>query len=164
MTEPYLPDITHTIQLAVAPVFLLTALGTTLAVLVTRLGRIVDRARRVEARLRDEQGHLRTASMEELRRLEWRVRLIHVALTLGTAAALLVCLLIAVAFVGYLLGVRVGIVMAVLFIAAMTAYVGALVCFLREIFAAIETMRFGMPPEVRGGDVPAPASPARPPA
>lgn len=163
MTEPYLPDITHTIQLAVAPVFLLTALGTTLAVLVTRLGRIVDRARRVEARLRDEQGHLRTASMQELRRLEWRVRLIHVALTLGTAAALLVCLLIAVAFVGYLLSVRVGIVMAVLFIAAMTAYVGALVCFLREIFAAIETMRFAMPPEVRGGDAPAsPASPAPP--
>ena len=53
--------------------------------------------------------------------------------------------------------------LAVLFIAAMTAYVGALVCFLLEIFAAIETMRFGMPPEVRGGDAPAsPASPAPP--
>jgi hypothetical protein len=151
MTESYLADITHTIQLAVAPVFLLTALGTTLGVLSTRLARIVDRARRAEGRLPGEQGAARDASIRELRMLEDRVRLIHWALTLGTCAALLVCLLIAVAFVGYLLGARVGVVMAVLFIAAMSAYVGALVCFLREVFAAIATMRFGLPAEVRGG-------------
>jgi hypothetical protein len=149
--ESYLQGITHTIQLAVAPVFLLTALGTTLSVFTARLARIVDRARRVEARLRDEQGEPRLASVAELRTLQGRVRLIHLALTFGTTAALLVCLLIAVAFVGYLAGARVGIMMAILFIAAMTAYVGALVCFLREIFAAIDTMRLDLPPEVRGG-------------
>ncbi|HEY6098295.1 MAG TPA: DUF2721 domain-containing protein [Anaeromyxobacter sp.] len=151
MTESYLQGITHTIQLAVAPVFLLTALGTTLSVLTARLARIVDRARRVEARLGDEEVNARAASVEELRMLEGRVRLIHVALTLGTCAALLVCLLIAVSFVGYLLGARVGTIMAVLFIAAMTAYVGALICFLREVFAAIDTMRFNLPAELRGG-------------
>lgn len=149
MPETYLQGITHTIQLAVAPVFLLTALGTTLAVLITRLSRIVDRARRVEVRLGGEHGAAREGSVQELKMLQGRVRLIHVALTLGTGAALLVCLLIAVAFVGYLLDWRVGAVMAVLFIAAMSAYVGALVCFLREVFIAIATMRFGLPPEVR---------------
>ena len=46
--EPLLTDITHTIQLAVAPVFLLTAVSTTLSVFTVRLARIVDRARRVE--------------------------------------------------------------------------------------------------------------------
>ena len=152
MAEQVLQDITHTIQLAVAPVFLLTALGTTLSVFTTRLARIVDRARRVEARLRDEAGAIREGSLLELRSLEARVRLIHWALTLGTSAALLVCLLIAVAFLGYLSGARVGPIMAVLFIAAMGAYVGALLCFLREIFDAIRTLQFGMPPEVRGGD------------
>jgi MFS family permease len=157
MTESYLQDITHTIQLAVAPVFLLTALGTTLAVFTTRLARIVDRARRVELRLGEEEGDARQASIGELRMLQGRVRLIHLALTLGTCAALLVCLLIAVAFLGYLLGARIGIIMAVLFIAAMTAYVGALVCFLREIFAAIDTMRFNLPREVRNEDGPAAA-------
>ncbi len=50
-----------------------------------------------------------------------------------------------------LLGARVGNVMAILFIAAMSAYVGALVCFLREVFQAIDTMRFNLPPEVRRG-------------
>jgi hypothetical protein len=143
--ENVLQDITHTIQLAVAPVFLLTALGTTLSVLVTRLARIVDRARRAEARLRDEAGALREGTLEELRSLEGRARLVHWALTFGTSAALLVCLLIAVAFVGYLVGAHVGTVMAVLFIAAMAAYVVALVCLLREVGIAIATLRFGAP-------------------
>jgi membrane glycosyltransferase len=149
-----LQDITHTIQLAVAPVFLLTALGTTLAVLTTRLSRIVDRARRVEARLKDEPPPRRDASVRELRIIARRVRLIHWAITAGTCAALLVCLLIAVAFVGYLLEAHVATLMAVLFIAAMAAYVAALLCFLREIFFAIATMKFQLPAEARAGEEP----------
>jgi Protein of unknown function (DUF2721) len=153
MSDP-LHDITHTIQLSVAPVFLLTALGTTLAVLTNRLARIVDRARRVEARLPGEEGERRGASVLELRMLESRARLVHWAITLATSAALLVCLLIAVAFVAYLFDARAASAMAVLFVAAMACYVGALVCFLREVFAAIATMRFTAPPEVRGGGYP----------
>ncbi len=149
MSDSPLQDITHTIQLSVAPVFLLTALGTTLSVFAARLARIVDRARRTEARLHGEDGAIRAATVAELRMLERRVRLIHWALTLGTSAALLVCLLIAVAFVGYLTDARAGTPMAVLFILAMVAYVAALVCFLREIFWAIATLRFGMPEEVK---------------
>jgi hypothetical protein len=137
-----LQDITHTIQLAIAPVFLLTALGTTLSMFATRLGRIVDRARRVEARLRDETGAIREGSARELRLLETRVRLIHWSLTLGTTSALLVCLLIAIGFVGYLFDARVGPVVAVLFITAMATYVGALVCLLREVGIAIATLQF----------------------
>src|SRR5512136_987755 len=103
--ETHLQDITHTIQLAVAPVFLLTALGTTLAVLTARLGRVVDRARRVEARVDAEpDAPARAGLVDELRRLAYRARQIHWALTAGTSAAILVCLLIAVAFVGYLSG------------------------------------------------------------
>src|SRR5512143_3437170 len=142
-----LQDITHTIQVAIAPVFLLTALGTTLAVLTNRLSRIVDRARRVETRLRDEAPPRRDVSVRELRMIAGRVRLIHWAITAGTCAALLVCLLIAVAFVGYLLEARVATAMAVLFIAAMAAYVAALLFFLREVFIAIATMKFQLPAE-----------------
>ena len=150
-----LQDITHTIQVAIAPVFLLTALGTTLAVLTNRLSRIVDRARRVEARLRDEVPPRRDASVRELRMIAGRVRLIHWAITAGTSAALLVCFLIAVAFVGYLLQAHVATVMAVLFIAAMAAYVAALLFFLREIFIAIATMKFQLPAAATEADRPA---------
>jgi hypothetical protein len=147
--DALLEGITHTIQLAIAPVFLLTALGTTLSVFTTRLARIVDRARRVEARLGDETGTARERSVRELRMIEGRVRLIHWALTLGTTAALLVCCLIAVAFLGNHIAPGVATGMAVLFVAAMAAYIGALVCFLREVFVAIATVRFRMPAEAR---------------
>jgi hypothetical protein len=144
-TETHLQDITHTIQLAVAPVFLLTALGTTLSVLTTRLGRVVDRARWVEDHLGDSAGAARLALLEELRQLAYRARLIHWAISAGTCSAILVCLLIAGAFVGYLFEAHVGGAVAVLFILAMSAYVVALLFFLREIFLAIATLRFGMP-------------------
>jgi hypothetical protein len=148
--ETHLQDITHTIQLAVAPVFLLTALGTTLAVLTARLARVVDRARRVEARLDADPGALaRPEVEEELRQLAYRARLIHWALTAGTSAALLVSLLIAVAFIGYLFGAEFGVAVAILFILALAAYVLALLFFLREVFLAIATLRFSLPPEAR---------------
>ena len=63
-----LADISHTIQVAVAPVFLLSALGTTLSVLTTRLGRIIDRARLLEGHFKglDETEQVRARG--ELRR------------------------------------------------------------------------------------------------
>ena len=49
--ETHLPAIASVIQLAVAPVFLLTAVGTIIAALNYRLGRAVDRRRSLERRL-----------------------------------------------------------------------------------------------------------------
>jgi hypothetical protein len=152
--ESQLQDITHTIQLAVAPVFLLTAIATTLNVLTTRLGRIVDRARRVEGRMLAASAGDVPVSAGELNRLARRARLIQIALTFGTGSALFVCLTIATAFIGYMLEVALGGAMAVLFILAIAAYVGALACFLREVFWAYQTLTFALPPEA--GDPPAP--------
>ena len=45
-------SITHSIQLAVAPVFLLTAVSGMIGAVAHRLGRIIDRARLVEERSR----------------------------------------------------------------------------------------------------------------
>lgn len=153
-TEPLLTDITHTIQLAIAPVFLLTALGTTLSVFSQRLSRIVDRARTVEALLAVAPPGRLEATRRELTTLSLRASLIHLALTFGTSCAIMVCLVIAVAFVGYLLGAHVGVALAVLFILALAAYVVALLCYLREVFMAIQHLRFGLPHETHGGEPP----------
>jgi hypothetical protein len=146
-----LDDVSHVIQLSIAPVFLLTAVGTLLGVLSTRLARIVDRSRVLLDRLatRGPPGH--ELVHEELRRLLRRRRLVNLAITCGVSAALLVCLLIATAFVGSVLRARVSVVLAVLFVLAMVALVGALVTFLREIFVAAG----GADAEVRSaGDLP----------
>jgi hypothetical protein len=153
-TEPLLTGITHTIQLAIAPVFLLTAVGTTLSVFSARLSRIVDRARAVEAMLAVATPGRLEATRQELRTLSFRATLIHLALTLGISCAILVCLVIAVAFVGYLVGAHVGVALAILFILALAAYVAALLCYLREVFMAIQHLRFGLPHETHGGELP----------
>jgi hypothetical protein len=70
-----------------------------------------------------------------------RRRLVNLAITSGTTAALLVCVLIASAFVGYLASVDLSVFLAVLFIAAMTAFVAALLLFLREIVIAVGALR-----------------------
>ena len=51
--------VAHAVQLAVAPVFLLSGIGAILAVMTNRLGRVIDRARVLEDRLE-------TASPESL--------------------------------------------------------------------------------------------------
>ena len=142
--EPHLQDITHTIQLAVAPVFLLTALGTMLGVLNTRLGRVVDRARRVEARIGVEVDGSQGALVAEIKQLSFRARLILYAITCGVSSALLVSLLIAVAFVGYLFDAHFGNAIAVIFVLAIGAFVLSLIIFLREIYSAATTQRFDL--------------------
>ena len=82
--------LSHIIQVSVAPVFLLTGIGSILGVLANRLGRIVDRARFLESRP-ELSRHLTEASAEvELLRLAERKRWVNRAITLCTLCALLV--------------------------------------------------------------------------
>jgi hypothetical protein len=142
LPAPHGTEIARVIQLAVAPVFLLTAIGTILAVLSNRLARIVDRARVLVGLVATLPADRRGAAQEELDLLIRRRRLVNLAITAGTTSALLVCMLIAAAFLGYLVGADLSIALAVLFIAAMAAFVTALVLFLREILLAVVSLRF----------------------
>ncbi len=136
-------DLPHVIQLAVAPVFLLSGVGVTLGVLATRLGRIIDRARTLEKGPPDGQGAPQQEAAVELRVLSRRAQLINRGITLCTTAALLICILIAGLFLGVLLGLELTIPLSALFVAAMLAMVGAYVSFIREVFLATASLRFG---------------------
>jgi MFS family permease len=149
MGATQLEDITRTIQLAVAPVFLLSAIGTMLSVLSTRLGRIVDRARRLEARDADDVEP-REERVVELKQLERRAKMIYYALTLGVSAAGTVCFLIGAAFIGYLMNTNLSLLVAILFIVAVSLFMAALMFFLREVFGAVAQLRFALPAEVPG--------------
>jgi len=138
-----LTDISHVIQLAIAPVFLLSAIGAILNVLAGRLGRIVDRARSLEARAEA----MRTITHDddtELRVLGRRAKLINRSVTLCTVTALLICILVALLFLGSFVRFDVSIPVAILFVAAMLTFFAGLVVFLREIFLATNTVRIGM--------------------
>ena len=90
--ENHLSDITHVIQLAVAPVFLLTAIATLISALNMRLGRIVDRRRVLLDRLRQPDDQVADARWE-LGLLSRRARIIYFAILAAVAAATLRLLL-----------------------------------------------------------------------
>jgi len=138
--ETHITDITRVIQLAVAPVFLLTAIGTLITALNNRLARAVDR-RRVVRQLLDASGPDAAELRAELAQLRRRARLIYFAILAAVIAALLVCLVVASAFVGALLTVELATPVALLFILAMCALIISLSLFLREIFLAVSFAR-----------------------
>ncbi len=135
--EPHINDIARVIQLAVAPVFLLTAVATLINALNIRLGRAIDR-RRV---LLDQITRLSPDALEgvhvELRILFQRIRLVYLAILAAVVGALLVCLVVACAFVGALTAVDLSRLVAVLFILSMFAMIACLGILLREVFVAV---------------------------
>ncbi len=136
-------DIAHAIQLAVAPVFLLSGIGVFLGVLTNRLARIVDRARKVEESQRNEASASAEESRDPLRVASRRARLINVAITLSTIAALLVALVVALLFASTFVPIYLAGPVAVPFVLAMAALVGALLSFLLEVRVAIDALRIG---------------------
>lgn len=142
--------IAHVIQLAVAPVFLLSGVGAMLAVLTSRLARIIDRARVLEERLPGLQAGERPAVELHLATLSRRATLMNRAIGLCTTCALLVCAVIAALFGGAFLATDVSVLIGLMFIAAMLALIGALVSFLREIHIATRSVRIGAGPRPPG--------------
>ncbi len=137
----HVTDITRIIQLAVAPVFLLTAIGTILSALNNRLGRIVDRRRVLDDRLRKDLPEGQQPGKEDLHELELlarRIRLIYHAIVLAIVCALFICLLVAGAFLGVFVTVDIARLIGTLFILAMFALIGSLWMLLREVFLAVK--------------------------
>jgi len=142
-SESAVTAIGHVIQLSVAPVFLLSAIAGMLAVLTNRLARVIDRARQIEAQLPQIPPAERSQEHAELRTLSSRAKDINRAITLCTLTALLVCAVVAMLFVGAFVALDARLVVAVLFVSAMTTFFLGLLCFLREIFVATRGLRIG---------------------
>ena len=135
--------VAHVIQLSVAPVFLLTAIGTMLSVMTNRLARIIDRARILETRLETAPAETVAKLHGRLATLSRRADLIGHAITLCTITAVLVCTVIAVLFLGDYLRYDMSLPVAFLFILAMLLLVLGLINFLREIFLAKSSLQIG---------------------
>ena len=131
-------DIGHIIQLAIAPVFLLTGIGTMLVVLTNRLGRIIDRTRVLEDRL--DIGY-NDFYMDELDTLYTRTHLINYSISLSTACGFFVCVIIAMLFLGDIMNLTLDKYIAVFFVLAVICLIGCFTYLLREIYLAATAQR-----------------------
>lgn len=135
-----LSDVGHIIQLSVAPVFLLTGVGSTMMVLTNRLARIVDRSRVLEDKLGAVDEAAKVASQNELHTLYLRAHMINRAIILSIACAFMVSLVIVSLFVGDAFSLELSKVIASFFVLAMLCLLASFSFLLREILTATQIM------------------------
>jgi hypothetical protein len=134
-------DVAHAIQLALAPVFLLTGIAGILNVMAGRLARIIDRGRQLTENPISPEPHQGETVHVELQSLERRRHLASAAITACTFSALLVCTVIAALFLEVLLQVELKWLVGMLFTGSTLALVVGLAYFLREVHLATRTVR-----------------------
>ena len=132
MKEP-LSAAAHVIQLALTPIFLLTAVGSLLNVFATRLGRISDR---IHALKKDAQHN-----RNEMQRLRMRSRMLDAAVTLAAAAGAMTCCAAITLFFGALRDTGHAAILFFFFGGGLLCAVAGLACFVTEITLAGRTLR-----------------------
>jgi hypothetical protein len=138
-----LGDVPHAIQLALAPVFLLTGIAGLLNVMAGRLARIIDRGRMLTENPSASALERIDSARIELQSLDFRRHLASAAITACTLSALLVCVVIAALFVEVLLQIELKWVVGLLFTGSTLALIVGLAYFLREVHIATTTIRIG---------------------
>lgn len=138
--------ITHGIQLAVAPVFLLTAVSGMIGAVAGRLARIIDRARLVEDRaaVSGDDTFLASAA-KELAELRLRGRLANGCIALLTTCGFLIGLTIILLFVGELTSFNSARWAVVGFLSGVLSFLLALLCFLAETYVSTRLLNFQLP-------------------
>ncbi len=138
-------DIAHLIQVALTPIFLISAIGVTLNVLTSRLARIVDRARAMEKELQEPDysgaGRDLNAALQVMAR---RASYMNGAITLITISALFIALVVTMLFVNAFLRWDLSSFIAIMFIFSMLSLAAALLAFLIEVRIATKTLRIGL--------------------
>ena len=133
--------IAHTIQLALAPVFVLVAIGNILNILSTRLGRIVDRARVLQPLHGETTGREHDIIVTEMRAIDRRISLNTKAIRLLVLAGLAIGMTVAVLFAEEMFGYSLERVAAGVFLISVGLLMWALTLFLRETQIAAAMLR-----------------------
>ena len=138
-------SITHGIQLAVAPVFLLTAVSGMIGAVAGRLARIIDRARAVEDRARaSNDSEFLARAYAELAELRQRGRLANGCIALLTSCAFMIGLTIILLFLGETTAFQSGRWAVGGFLTGVVCFLLALLCFLAETVIATRLLNFDM--------------------
>ena len=137
-------DLAQTIQIVVAPIFMLTGIAGFLNVMSGRLGRIVDRARIIERRVHTIKNPAFLEQSDiELKNLWRRIKLINRSISLCTASALFVCSVVVFLFLGDFWRFNLSEVIVALFIIALLLLIFALLTFLKEVQLATRNLQIG---------------------
>ena len=121
------------VELSLAPAFLLAGIGAIMNVMMGRLIWIAERIERLETRHREDPE---APIPDELHRLRRRRQLSQRAVMFSTAAALTICVVIALLFVSAFITPQIGTVTAIAWIVSMGCLITGLLHFALETIVA----------------------------
>ena len=133
--------IAQTIQLALAPVFVLVAVGQILNALSLRLGRIIDRSRELQKLYGETTGTAHDMVVTEIRYSDRRIALVSNAISSIVMCSLSIGFTVALLFVEEIAGFKIYPVVMAVFLFAIALMMWALIQFLREIRISTEVLR-----------------------
>ncbi|OYW46161.1 MAG: hypothetical protein B7Z08_01475 [Sphingomonadales bacterium 32-68-7] len=133
--------IAQTIQLALAPVFVLVAIGNIMNILSARLGRVVDRSRHLQREHAQTSGEEHDAVVREIRLVDRRIKLIGRAILLLVLSGLTIGFCVALLFLEELFRVNLQQVAGAAFFVAIALLMSALWMFLQETREATAALR-----------------------
>jgi len=133
--------IAQTIQLALAPVFVLVAIGNIMNILSQRLSRVVDRSRTLRDKHGETEGSEHDLVVVEIRVIARRIKLISRAILLLVVSGLTIGVTVVVLFLEEFLSLNLQQVAAVGFIVAIALLMCALWLFMLETRTATAALR-----------------------
>jgi hypothetical protein len=135
-----LEQLIPTLQVAIGPVILISGVGLLILSMTNRLGRTIDRSRQL-VELRRHAGDEDRIRVELQLGILWRrARILKTAITLAGVAVLLDALLMILLFLGALVDLPVAVPLALLFAACLTALIGSIIYFLRDVNLALRAL------------------------
>jgi ABC-type sugar transport system permease subunit len=133
--------VAQVIQLAVAPVFLLSGICAFLDACMTRVSRVLERCRAIEPQLLQSDGTDHRRWLNEIKDLDRRVQLMSWTIILSALSAVLTCLVVALLFAATLFDPSFGRAIALLFIGSMLTIGIGFAIFLAETRLAARSIR-----------------------
>jgi hypothetical protein len=148
MTSGRLGELIPVLQVAVAPVILISGVGLLLLSLTNRFGRAVDRARQLRRELQETSDSTSTSDRrqlaEQVSNLFRRAQLIQGAIILAVASVLSAAVLIVTLFVEAVLKWESAIVVTFLFVFSMVSLIGALIAFILDIRLSLAALKLDL--------------------
>jgi hypothetical protein len=139
-------DIVQTLQLAIGPVILISAVGLLLLTLNNRLTHAIDRARSLakDADGDATPGLRKQGLFAEINVLWKRMKLIRTSMVLAAVSALFATILIITLFVTTLLGLQFQWLLAVLFFCSLSSLVGSLSLLILDVDSALVALKLAL--------------------
>jgi hypothetical protein len=144
-----LTEIIPVLQVAVAPVILISGVGLLLLTLTNRFGRAVDRTRQIHREMREAAAADQARLATQVEVIYRRARLIQRSIVMGVLSALFAAMLILTLFFTALMKWDSAVLICLLFICCLVSLVVSLLTFIMDIRLSLQALKMELtrPPE-----------------